>query len=424
MTAALACVAIVSSCSDDDDNNNGGGDITLTAAPTSLTFYADATAAKTVTVTTNATGAIKAEANEDWITPTVNGKTVSVVVTANTTGEEREGEITISTPGAPNEKVTVTQSKDNAPISVTLTALPNPGEFTKEGGDVTFTVTTELENWDAAVEGDGFTLKSKDVATKKVVVSATANTATTVRTGKLTFTHEDLAKPYVVNLTQAANSGGGGDLAFNDYLGEYEFSVTFRDISPDGDNSWADTYADQMSAHETRENGMIFANAISELDLNDGNIPGFMDFLFENGSITSQAYYYDYLAGNPDQKGRYMMAFIGCILPDSGPGAGYISFFPEYTMTLEGGKLTFPKKFTHDEWGEFDAYYVIWAWENTEQGASAGRWSNYFMKDVVATKKSTRMSYTPSYGEKTFIEVKSNLPVNAEMVAPATMKLR
>lgn len=194
--AVLAGVAVVSSCSDDDDDPRIETDKTSTG----LTFAADATTAQIINVTSDVTGTVTATAKDNWATPAVNGKAISVTVSANTTDSERSTNITVGASGFSSVDVKVTQAAGGS--SAILRVTPSPYEFPAAGEEKTFTVTTELEGWVATVAGTGFTKESETATT--VVVKAAANTVATKREGTITFTHADLTAPVVVNLTQAA----------------------------------------------------------------------------------------------------------------------------------------------------------------------------------------------------------------------------
>lgn len=194
MMAVLAGVAVVSSCSDDDDDPRIETDKTSAG----LTFAADATTAQIINVTSDVTGTVTAQAKDNWATPVVNGKAISVTVSANT-GAERTTNITVGANGFRSVDVKVTQAAGGS--SALLSVSPSPYAFPAAGEEKAFTVTTELEGWVATVAGTGFTKESETATT--VVVKATENTGA-ARTGTITFTHADLSAPVVVNLTQAA----------------------------------------------------------------------------------------------------------------------------------------------------------------------------------------------------------------------------
>ncbi|MBQ7576391.1 MAG: BACON domain-containing protein [Bacteroidales bacterium] len=104
----------------------------LTVSPTSLSFAAedaDASAAKEITCTVENTTLTTAVASESWLTATVNGTTVSVYPSANTSTSARTATVTINTAAGLSKSVTVTQqgksSGDGKAYTITWNATNN-----------------------------------------------------------------------------------------------------------------------------------------------------------------------------------------------------------------------------------------------------------------------------------------------------------
>lgn len=104
----------------------------LTISPTSLSFAAedaDASAAKEITCTVENTTLTTAVASESWLTATVNGTTVSVYPSANTSTSARTATVTINTAAGLSKTVTVTQqgksSGDGKTYTITWNATNN-----------------------------------------------------------------------------------------------------------------------------------------------------------------------------------------------------------------------------------------------------------------------------------------------------------
>ena len=107
---------------------------TLSVNPTSLSFDAEPTASKTITVTTNA-NTYNVSANCEWITPTKSGNTITVAAGDNS-GAARTCTITI-TAGDKTKTVSVSQAayeEPTVPCEVTSVTLNKSTISTTEGG--------------------------------------------------------------------------------------------------------------------------------------------------------------------------------------------------------------------------------------------------------------------------------------------------
>lgn len=104
----------------------------LTVSPTSLSFAATdagSSAAKEITCTVENTTLTTAVASESWLTANVNGTTVSVYPSANTSTSARTATVTINTAAGLSKTVTVTQqgksSGDGKTYTITWNATNN-----------------------------------------------------------------------------------------------------------------------------------------------------------------------------------------------------------------------------------------------------------------------------------------------------------
>ncbi len=145
-----AAAVILSACKDDDDPAS------LSLSARSLEFGAAETAAKEVTVTTDA-AVWKASADREWITVTPAGNTFSVTVSENTLPEDRTGTVTVTASGAA-ETVSVLQHGRNLN---TLTVEPESLRFSGYGNEKQqVTVTTDADAWSAEPGADWITVST------------------------------------------------------------------------------------------------------------------------------------------------------------------------------------------------------------------------------------------------------------------------
>lgn len=150
------------------DGGEGGGDTPVVPAPvlsvnpTTLSFEA-AGGDKDVTCTIeNEVSGVNVTASEsvDWLSTSVNGKTVTVTATANTSTSERTATVTVSYEGATTQTVTVTQAGATQSgggaktYSFTITTSDFPGNsYANNNNEKTSTAT--------ATDGSGDTMEVK-----------------------------------------------------------------------------------------------------------------------------------------------------------------------------------------------------------------------------------------------------------------------
>jgi hypothetical protein len=172
---------------------------TLSINPLSLSFTASADE-QSVTVTTNASG-WEATANASWITVSKQSNTLLVSVSANTATSSRTANITITAGNAPAVTLTVTQNGANNTLSVSPSSLSFGAS---ESAQKTVTVTTNASGWEATANASWITLSKQS---NTLLVSVSANTATSSRTADITITAGN-ASSRTVTVTQAARSTG------------------------------------------------------------------------------------------------------------------------------------------------------------------------------------------------------------------------
>lgn len=122
----------------------------LTVSPTSLSFDATdagSSKAKEITCTVENTTLTTAVASESWLTATVNGTTVSVYPSANTSTSARTATVTINTAAGLSKTVNVSQSGASSGDGLTVTysftaASDYPSGFPTKTGTAATTATT------------------------------------------------------------------------------------------------------------------------------------------------------------------------------------------------------------------------------------------------------------------------------------------
>ncbi len=121
----------------------------LTVSPTSLSFAAEdagSSAAKEITCTVENTTLTTAVASESWLTANVNGTTVSVYPSANTSTSARTATVTINTAAGLSKTVNVSQSGASSGDGLTVTysftaASDYPSGFPTANGTTTSSAT-------------------------------------------------------------------------------------------------------------------------------------------------------------------------------------------------------------------------------------------------------------------------------------------
>ena len=176
----------------------------LTVSPTTLSFASSASSLP-VSVTSNVSWTVMD--NQTWITispmsGTSNGS-FTVSASANTAPTARTGTVTV-TGGSLTRTIAVTQA---GVTTNTLTLSPTALSFASAASSSAVNVTANV-GW--AVTDDQSWLGASPVSGSNngsFTISATANTATTARTGTVTVSGGSLTR--TLSVTQAGQSGGG-----------------------------------------------------------------------------------------------------------------------------------------------------------------------------------------------------------------------
>jgi hypothetical protein len=170
---------------------------TLSLSPTSLSYNADETGTKTVTITTNASS-WNATTSASWVQLTQQGSTLRVNVNAtNTSTSARSATIRVIAGSALEKAVTVTQSGKQETLSVSPTSLLYSAA---ETGTKTVTVTTNASSWNATTNVSWIQLTPQGGTLRVNVIST--NPSTSARSATIRFTAGS-ASEKTVSVTQA-----------------------------------------------------------------------------------------------------------------------------------------------------------------------------------------------------------------------------
>lgn len=173
----------------------------LSLSPTSLTFGASETGAKSVVVTTNAPS-WDATPSASWVTVSKSGNNASVRVSSNTGTAERSATVTVKAGDAESKTFTVTQSGGNT-LSVDKTSLNFAAASTTAQ---TITITTNASEWSVSRPSAVNTWLSVTLNGKVASIRPLSqNTSTEPRTATLTFEAGN-ATPVDVQVTQAGRT--------------------------------------------------------------------------------------------------------------------------------------------------------------------------------------------------------------------------
>ena len=174
---------------------------TLTLDPASLSYAANETGEKTVSVTTDAASwNAENKSGATWFTVTKQTNQFVVKVSAqNSQTTARTADITVTAGNADTVLYTVTQGAKNT-LSVDKSSLTfPPGESSQ-----TATITTNAASWDVSItSGSAWLTTSKSNNT--LTITAASNTTTSSRTGGIRVT-AGTADPVNISITQNAET--------------------------------------------------------------------------------------------------------------------------------------------------------------------------------------------------------------------------
>jgi hypothetical protein len=183
-----------------------GATNTLSVNPTSLSYQANETGEKSVTISTNASS-WNATESASWISLSQNNNTLKVNVTsANTGSSPRSANIKITAGNAPEITLTVTQGAATT-LSVNPTSLSYQAN---ETGTKNITISTNATSWSATKTASWITISSSSNILHVNVTSA--NTSTSARSADIVIEAGD-ADAITLKVTQygATNSDPSGN---------------------------------------------------------------------------------------------------------------------------------------------------------------------------------------------------------------------
>lgn len=210
--------------------------VSLSASPTTLSFGANETAAKTVTVTTNAQ-LWGATSSDTWISYEQEGNRLLIRPSGvNTTSSERSGTVTIRAGNAISISVTVTQGA--AVIAHSLSVSPTTISFgATETSTQTATVTTNAPSWNASTTASWLSLSQQGNTLR--VTPTGANTSTSQRSATITVTAGN-ANPVTVQVTQSGTSTSPGLIVTDIVNSTYTATGTpATGVASPAPNSWS-----------------------------------------------------------------------------------------------------------------------------------------------------------------------------------------
>lgn len=183
--------------------------VTLSADPTSLVLAGNQSAKGSTVITTSDTQGWTASVTEgNWFTVTpsgVNGGRLEVTaVTANTTGVNRTGKVTVTTKSAPQRSVTISVTQTVMSAAITISANPMSLNLKAQSGASASTtiVTNDTQGWTARSNVNWLSVTSMGV--NGGVLTATATSASTAqRSGTVTITSiSDPSKTVTITVSQ------------------------------------------------------------------------------------------------------------------------------------------------------------------------------------------------------------------------------
>lgn len=179
-----------------------GAATTLSVSPASLSYEANETGEKSVTISTNASS-WDATTNSSWITWSKSNNTLKVNVTsANTGSSSRSASITVTAGDATPVTLTVTQG-----AATTLSVNPTSLSYNaSETGTKNITISTNAASWSATKSASWITISSNSNTLHVNVTSA--NISTSPRSADILIEAGNAA-PVTLTVTQNGASASG-----------------------------------------------------------------------------------------------------------------------------------------------------------------------------------------------------------------------
>ena len=270
--------------------------VSLSASPTTVTFGASETAAKTVTVTSSAQ-IWSVYTPDTWITCDQDGNKLLITATANSGSSQRSATVAVRAGNATPINITVTQS-GRTTANNTLSVSPTSITFgATETATKTATVTTNAAGWNSSSTASWLSLSQQGNTLR--ITPTGSNTSTSQRSATITVTAGN-ANPVTVQVTQSGTSGSSS-LNFNDIVNS-TYSATgtpATGVSNPAPRSWTgNLYTYPTDSYYAITNWANLANYPLWVDYANGKL--YLDFSSVVRSTDDIDYYYvvGYLEGN------------------------------------------------------------------------------------------------------------------------------
>ena len=236
---ALLCGVVFSfnSCKDKDDPvDEPSLSIKMpdgSAVPAKLEMSADAGSQKLAITSNGKWIGFKQGVDHDWITVTPTGGIengeIMIAVQKNTSTNSREVILSYTVNGKNAFSFSVLQL--GAPPTPTLEITPKaPETLSKDGADITFTITAGTNSWEYAIQSESGWLTEKGKTANSLTLTAAKNSNKT-RTANVTF---KLSKyPTVTQIVEITQAGEAPATIVADMLDvEFNLDGTAKDLSP------------------------------------------------------------------------------------------------------------------------------------------------------------------------------------------------
>ena len=170
--------------------------VSMTVAPVAADETETPSDAQTTEIAINANCSWTITKDADWLTVNpmsgANNQTIIISVTKNTTNEDRIAILTVQGGSLQARRVTVTQKKAaETPIQYSLTVDKNSMEFEKDGGNMSFVITSNT-TWSITCP-DWCTLSTKSGSgNATITVTALKNDKTEQRTDQVVISGENV----------------------------------------------------------------------------------------------------------------------------------------------------------------------------------------------------------------------------------------
>ena len=190
---------VVSGCN--DESTDASYTYSATVDKGSVSFEKNDKYGQVVTVTTEAPVWAAVPSDMSWISTSVVGNDVTIMVAENTGAGQRSGHVTISGKDLEPKTISVTQTTTEGKFLYTDDASFT---FDANSGMMEIPIVTNATDWQATViEGTDWNLKVEKVDNSSIRVSVPENWDTTERIGKISFTSPSISnRTHVISIVQ------------------------------------------------------------------------------------------------------------------------------------------------------------------------------------------------------------------------------